>query len=133
MAIELKTEPQPGYLRITFEGHFEPSLIDEVTSGVVENGVKHQSSKMLLDFRQVDGQMSTMDRYNVASIFAKKYLDQKLAGTIPSCRFAFVGNHPLVDPKKFGETVAINRGINIKVFTEMAEALAWLEVDPSAA
>jgi hypothetical protein len=130
MAIELKIEPQSGYLRITFEGHFEPPLIDEVTSRVIENGVKHQSSKMLLDFRQVDGEMSTMDRYNTASVFAKKYLDEKLAGKIPTCRFAFVGNHPLVDPKKFGETVATNRGINIKVFTEMTEALSWLEVNP---
>jgi hypothetical protein len=131
MAMDLKIEPQPGYLRLTFVGFFESSLIDQITGQAMEACEKHQPSKMLVDNRQVEGQMSTMDRYNLASVFAKKYLDGKLAKKIPGCRFAFVGNHPLVDPKRFGETVAVNRGIDLKVFTEMKEALAWLETDPA--
>jgi hypothetical protein len=130
MAIDLKIEPQPAYLLMTFEGQFESSVIDPITTQAVEACEKYQPSKMLFDFRQVDGQMSTMDRYNTASIFAKKYLDLKITGKIPDCRFAFVGNHPLIDPQKFGETVANNRGLNVKVFIEWTEAVAWLEANP---
>jgi hypothetical protein len=72
-----------------------------------------------------------MDRYNLATLCAKKYLDGKLAGKFPVCRFAYVGSQPLVEPQRFGETVAVNRGINLKVFTEMKEALAWLEAQPA--
>lgn len=116
---------------MTYEGYFEPSLIDEFTSQIIEACKKHQPSNLLVDFRKVEGQMSTMDRYNLSSVASKKYLDEKLTGKVSSCRFAFLGNHPLVDPKKFGETVAVNRGLNVKVFTEIKEALAWLEVKPT--
>ena len=112
------------------EGHYESSLIDEFSDQVIDACKKHQPSNFLIDFRQVEGELSTMDRYNLAASSTKKYLDEKLNGKVSSCRFAFVGNHPLVDPKRFGETVAINRGLNVKVFTEIKEALDWLEVAP---
>jgi hypothetical protein len=131
MGLDYKIEPQPGYLLMTCEGHYESSLIDEFSSQVMEACKKHQPSDFLIDFRKVEGEMSTMDRYNLASVSSKKYLDEKLTGRILNCRFAFLGNHPLVDPKKFGETVAVNRGLNVKVFTEIKEALAWLEVKPA--
>jgi hypothetical protein len=131
MALNFKVEPQTTYLLMTYEGRYEPSLADQITSQVIEACVKNQLPKVLVDIRKVEGQMSTMDRYNLATLAAKKYLDEKLAGKIQSTRFAWVENHPMVDPKKFGETVATNRGLNIKVFTEVKEALAWLEVEPA--
>jgi hypothetical protein len=131
MALEYKIEPQTGYLRMTCGGQYESSLNDEITDQVMWACEKYQPSKMLIDTLQVEGQMSTMDRYNLATLSAKKYLDEKLAGKIQSCRFAYVGNDPMIDPRRFGETVAVNRGINLKVFTDMKEALAWLEVEPA--
>ncbi len=130
MGLDYKIELQSGYLLMTCEGHFEPSLIGEFTDRVIEACKNYQPSQFLVDYRHVEGEMSTLDRYNLGVIAAKKYLDEKLAGKISNCRFAFVGNHPLVDPKKFGETVAVNRGLNVKVFTEIKEALAWLGVVP---
>jgi hypothetical protein len=37
-----------------------------------------------------------------------------------------VGREPIVDKERFGETVAINRGTNVRVFTEMSEGLTWI-------
>ena len=48
-----------------------------------------------------------------------------------SIRFAYVLKEPVLDPKKFGETVAVNRGMLIRVFDNPEEALQWLEI-PSA-
>jgi hypothetical protein len=129
MALDYKIETQPGHLRLTCRGRYEPSLNDEFSDQVLGACEKYRPSKMLIDTLQVEGEMSTMDRYNLATLSAKKYLEAKLAGKIPGCRFAFVGSNPLVDPKRFGETVAVNRGINLRVFTEMKEALAWLDAD----
>jgi hypothetical protein len=131
MALDYKIEPQPGHLRLICEGRYEPSLNGEFSDQVLGACEKYRPSKMLIDTLRVEGEMSTMDRYNLATLSAKKYLEGKLAGKIPGCRFAFVGSNPLVDPKRFGETVAVNRGIDLKVFTEMKEALAWLEADPA--
>jgi len=33
-----------------------------------------------------------------------------------------------VDEKRFEETVAINRGLPVKTFTHLEQALEWLEV-----
>ncbi len=131
MGLDYKIEPQIGYLLMTCEGYFEPSLIGQFSDQVIEACKKYQPSNFLVDFRKVEGEMSTMDRYNLSVTASKKYIDEKLTGKIPSCRFAFVGNHPLVDPKRFGETVAVNRGLNVKAFTDIKEALAWLEVKPA--
>jgi len=48
-------------------------------------------------------------------------------------RMAIVGSEPYIDPDRFGETVATNRGGDVGVFTSMTDALAWLDVkDPKA-
>lgn len=41
-------------------------------------------------------------------------------------RIAFVGREPFLDPERFGETVAVNRGLNVRVFTDEVAALTWL-------
>jgi hypothetical protein len=33
----------------------------------------------------------------------------------------------MIDPHRFGETVAVNRGAQAGVFTDLAAAVAWLE------
>lgn len=130
MILDYKIESEPGYLRLICVGRYESSVNAELTDQVIRACEKYLPSRMLVDTLQVEGKLSTMDRYDLATLSAKKYLDEKLAGKIPSCRFAFVGNNPLVDPKRFGETVAVNRGMNLRVFTEIKEAIVWLEADP---
>jgi hypothetical protein len=39
---------------------------------------------------------------------------------------AFLGKEPIVDPARFGEVVARNRGVNARAFTNEVEARAWL-------
>jgi RimJ/RimL family protein N-acetyltransferase len=46
-------------------------------------------------------------------------------------RIAFIGSEPFLDPERFGETVAVNRGLNVRVFTDEVAALTWL-VGPNA-
>ena len=129
MAIAFKIENQPGYLLMIYEGVYLPSLAGEFTDQILETCKNHQPNKLLIDLRKVEGEMSTMDRFNLSVLAATKYFGAKLTRKIQSCRYAIVGSHPLVDPGRFEETVATNRGVNVKVFTEIKEALAWLEVE----
>lgn len=43
---------------------------------------------------------------------------------------ALVIRPEMMDPEKFGVTVARNSGLNADVFTEEPEALAWLQSEP---
>ncbi len=130
MALTFKIETPPGYLLMVYEDHYEASLAGEFTNQILETCKSHQPKKLLIDFRKVTGEMSTMDRFNVSVLAATKYFGAIATGKIQSCRYALVGSHPLVDSRKFEETVAVNRGVNIKVLTEMKDALVWLGVEP---
>jgi hypothetical protein len=41
---------------------------------------------------------------------------------------AIVGVEPLVDRDRFGQTVAQNRGLPVKITTRLEEALSWLDI-----
>jgi hypothetical protein len=129
MALTFKIETQPGYLWMVYEGLYEPSLAGKFTDQILATCKSHQPRKLLIDLLKVEGKMTTMDRFNLSVMAAAKYFGAVFTKKIPSCRYAIVGNHPLVDPNKFEETVAVNQGINVRVFTEMKEALAWLEAE----
>ena len=40
---------------------------------------------------------------------------------------AIVGDPRFIDDAEFRETVAVNRGLQVRVFSEKGKALAWLE------
>lgn len=131
MGLEYKLQKKTGYLLMVFQGFHEPSFADVLTSQVLNVCKTEKPSKLLMDLRKVKGEMSTTERYYLAVTAATKYLGAKLFNRIPGCRFAIVGNHPLVDPGKFEENVAVNRGLNVRTFIEMKDALIWLEVEPA--
>ena len=41
-------------------------------------------------------------------------------------KFAYIIHQPLRDPDRFGETVAVNRGMNVKTFEDTNAAMQWL-------
>jgi hypothetical protein len=129
MVLEYKVEPKNGYLLMTCTGTYEPSAAGEFTDQIVEACKIHRPAKFLIDLRQVEGDMTTMNRFELSVLAAAKYFANILTGQISKCRYAIVGNHPLVDPHKFEETVATNRGINVRTFTELKNACNWLEVE----
>lgn len=69
----------------------------------------------LLDFAVP---MDDLDRFFMGSDLAQYW---------PPVPLAVVGRHPFVDPRRLGEIVARNRGINVRVFTDRDDALAWLK------
>jgi len=73
---------------------------------------------MLVDLREMTGgRMSDMDRYDTGVLAARHSVGVPIA---------MVASETLVDPRRFGELVARNRGLNVRVFTNMDEATAWL-------
>jgi len=43
-------------------------------------------------------------------------------------RFAYVLVEPLLDPNRFGETAAVNRGMQVRAFDDMKQAEWWLGI-----
>lgn len=130
MGLNHKIEDRASHLALIFEGSFDASTIPEFTETILQTYQDHKPSKMLIDVRNVTGQLQTIERYKLGEDFSKKFVDLTSKAQLPFCRFAVLGNSPLIDPGNLGSLVANNRGANTKATTDPEEALQWLLAEP---
>lgn len=101
-------------LRIAAAGAFSlertKRLFDLVAIEVRQNG----SQRVLLDLRGVVGQLTRFERFEIGAYAVGRF----------HVKTAVIGRAEMVD--HYGETVAVNRGVNALVFIDEAAALAWL-------
>jgi hypothetical protein len=127
MGLDLQVERKADYLLITVSGGFDLESAKDAARRIIEFCEAHKQSKALVDCRNVAGPLSTIERYDYATFVADLHTRYALEHGAP-LRVAYVGNEPLIDPSRFGETVAVNRGALLKATTDMGEARAWLGV-----
>ena len=90
---------------------------------------QYQAQNVLFDGRTLEGKPQVLERFLYSEFAAKETMRVvKEHGFAP--RFAYVLHEPLRDPGKCGETVAVNRGMDMKVFENMEDAFEWLRLDP---
>jgi hypothetical protein len=103
----------------SFPTHFPEQLI--------ETAITHNCTKILADLRKVVGTLTTMERFTMGATGAHKYHSALSKGEVSYCRFSLIANPPLMDPHKFGETVATNRGMPVRIFSSYQDAFNWLQ------
>ena len=128
--MNILTEIKPDYVLMTFEGRVEESFPTEFPEKLIETAITHKCPKILADLQKVEGSLTTMQRFTMGDIGAQKYRSAVQKGEISKCRFALVADQPLMDPHKFGETVASNRGMSLGIFSTFQEAFDWLQQSP---
>ena len=84
----------------------------------------NQARDFLVDTTALTGFPSpdTFQRFLAAVEWA-----EEASGTL---RLALVARAEMIDPQKFGVTVAANRGLVSNIFTNEGEARAWLDARP---
>ena len=116
-----------SYLSVTVSGHFSLSEAKIMYADALEYLLKNNISKLFFDAFRVKGVVTTMDRYyfgEFAAFESLKYIGKGLKKiTVSIC-----GEEPIIDPRRFGEIVARNRGLNLKVTTDKNESLQFLGV-----
>lgn len=128
--MNLTTEIKPDHLLVTFEGTVEENFPTRFPELLFETVIAHKSSKVLVDLRKVEGTLTVMQRYTMGETGAEKFQSALSDGKIPVSRFSLVANPPLMAPDKFGEKVATNRGMPVRIFSSFQEALDWLLQEP---
>jgi hypothetical protein len=121
MAIQydIKAEGHGIYVKAT---GFDESLAEAQAYGqaVINACREHQCTHVLADERQLEYRLTTLDTYELA----KYYLS-----VIPNLvKAAVVCNPDNLPDGEFWETATRNRGLTVRVFTEMDEARRWLEI-----
>lgn len=118
MSENLTISDQGEYMLTEFFGSFSVEegkrCIDAMTAAARDN----KRPKALLDCRRMSGDLSVGARFDVAEYAVTT------RGTIS--RIALVNRPEVVLSDNFLENVAINRGVNLKVFTDFDAAVRWL-------
>lgn len=110
-----------GYAHYCLAGEhtFESTVakIDESIRWCRDNMI----DRLLVDIRELTGfpPPTTVQRFEFATRWA--------ATASGHVAVSFIAPPVLIDPDKIGMTMANNRGMQAAVFTEEADAIAWLE------
>jgi hypothetical protein len=123
--------PGADLLEVRATGEFSLEEAQRTFLEIMEAVTLHRTKRVLFDGRTMTGNPRTMERFYYCEFAAATAAQHKTRGASGATRFAYVLKEPVLDPEKFGETVAVNRGMLVKAFDNLEEALAWLEI-PSA-
>ena len=108
-----------SYLLFEYTGLFTVEKALACIDLEVEFCIKHEIYKVLLDVRKMEGPLKIIERYEVGT-YAEKTAEHKIIT-------ALVGRQEYILPDNFLENVTLFRGVIMKVFTDIDEALEWLK------
>ena len=119
----LTFDNKPEYLHALVEGEHDSYQISRrFWSEIAAECERLRPARLLVEEDLKEQLPSIADTYQGAT----ERPDMGLAGI----RIAFLDRHPdQHEQNQFGELVARNRGINMKVFSDRAAALEWLLAD----
>jgi len=123
MSIQLQIEEMPDYLAAKFTGAGAAEEMWRQFGVIAEHCKRANKNKLLLDSTETYGNLSLADRYHLGDV-AEIFMCYKLI------KVAYVGRPEQLDPKRFGEMVARNRWVNVRVFTSVEDAEEWLMLKP---
>lgn len=119
MAEDLEIQDKQAYLNVNFTGKFGLDASKRVIDSIIQACSTSDRSAVLLDVRSMTGSLPLLDRYQVV------VYGQKMIGKVS--KIALVRRQEAAAPDLFTEMVARNRGINLKLFTDIKLAVAWLK------
>lgn len=133
MTMNLEMNAGRSSLHVRVTGDFALGEANDCVVRIFEAIAQYGVRKVLVDCRKLNGEPTTLERF-VHATFAVREMERfGDKGVFRGTRFAYVGHEPLIDKNHFGETVAVNRGLNVKVSLSLERALEWLEIEPDDA
>ena len=108
-----------GYLSVEYA---KPYNIDDLLSfskEALEISKAEGYKKLFLDISKMPGRIKPMERYEVGV----------KAATLFRYKLKVAVLYKTEEINRFAETVALNRGMNVKIFNTKEEAISWLEVE----
>ena len=118
MSYKINYHKDQGYIAVTVEGEFTSSILKELAAEVAMFTDRYNCRRVLNDMRHARLTKDTLDIYNMPKI-------ARQAGVGPPFKRALVVSE-LSPDFHFLETVFLNQGHVVKLFTDTDQALHWL-------
>lgn len=133
MCMELAICPEAGFLKIGAMGEFSLDEAKRTFLEMLEAVARYKMTKVLIDGRGLLGEPETMERFYYGEFTAQTVAEFADRGVVSrTTQFAYVLEEPVLDPQRFGETVAVNRGMFVKVCDNLEDAVGWLGIAPAS-
>ena len=126
MSPTFKIDVKQKYIHVIVSGTFSLVGYKSIFDTTLSECIKNNKSIIFFDLRTAEGDISLFERYDLAVYFAKVSREHPITFKV---KVALVGFPPIIDPNRFGETVARNRGVNVMVTTDIDVAYRWLQID----
>ena len=118
------------YVYVTATGEFSLDEAQRRFLEMLESVAVAKLTKVLFDGRTLVGEPKMIERFYYGEFAARSVASFASRGVSPATRFAYVLEEPMLDPERFGETAAVNRGMIVRAFDNLEAARAWLGAAP---
>lgn len=122
MSYKLTIKKKKDILWITATGKRTLETVLAITKESVTACVKNKTTKFIIDVCGLEGRLRTLDAYDVPDQHFPKIRDLNV---ISQC--AIIDLKEFEESYRFFENVAVNRGFNLRIFSDPDEAIAWLK------
>ena len=116
-------EARQGYLYFRVTGELTLSDAQSCYRSALQEAVREQQQRILLDITRVHGDWQPAHRLAFGSFMADEH---RRAGQWP--QVAILAAAPIMDAGRFTQTVANNRGVQLRTSDSLQELLGWLGV-----
>jgi hypothetical protein len=122
MKYDFSVTKKQGYLHIKVLGDNAPETVHRWLADGLKACAEFKCSRVLIEENLSGKSLTTIDTFFLVAE------GSKLAWQTVT-QVAYLNLSPEQNPQelRFIETVAVNRGLNLKVFTKVADAEKWLE------
>lgn len=116
---------EQGILHAVVIGEFDLTAAQIDFLELLDAAQRRDARKVLIDGQQMTGSPDDFERFLYGEFAAWSTVEVTRERNI-TLRFAYVMQEPMRDPKRFGENVAVNRGMDVKTFEDTSAAIEWL-------
>ena len=127
MPYHLTIEERPGYLHAKVTGTHSTENLRRFLKEVREACVQRSCFSVLLE-TNLSG--PSLGASSIFSVVSERSAD---AATLRRIAYVDPGSERSPEQLKFAETVAVNRGVNVRLFRTVAEAERWISDSPAGA
>jgi len=120
MDLQVYIEPRPEYLYVQISGKFNLRKAKDFSYKVMVTAKEHDLDYIIADARKLDPNFPILDRFLYA-IFSVTVQEKRKIAFIESPEYYKDG---------YEENVAVNRGANTRVVTDIKDAFKWLQIKP---
>jgi hypothetical protein len=116
---------EQGILHAVVIGEFDLTAAQIDFLELLDAAHRRGMRRVLIDGQQMTGSPDDFERFLYGEFAAWSTVEVMRERNI-TLRFAYVIQDPMSDPKRFGENVAVNRGMDVKTFENTSAAIEWL-------